>query len=84
MRQVSEHRAMTTVVDEAARLLDALRAAGCQCFIDEEDGNLYVSPPLRRIQWDADVEDAIEDFYLELKARVLAEQHQPRQRFTVH
>jgi hypothetical protein len=45
---------MRMVDEEAAQLLAALKRAGCECFIDEEDGNLYVSPPLRRIQWPDD------------------------------
>jgi hypothetical protein len=72
------------VDEEAAQLLAALKRAGCECFIDEEDGNLYVSPPLRRIRWPDDPEDAIEDFYDELRALVLAESHRPAQRFTIH
>jgi hypothetical protein len=47
--------------DTAARLLAALRAAGCYCFIDVEDGELYVSPPARHIEWDDDPEEAIEE-----------------------
>jgi hypothetical protein len=70
---------MRTILDEPAQLLAALRTAGCDCFIDPEDGNLYVSPPThgRRIDW-PDPEEAIEEFYWELKALV------QRERFSVH
>jgi hypothetical protein len=57
--------------DEPVRLLHALRAAGCHVFI--EDGQLFCSPPARHIDWDADPEEAIEEFYWELKELVSAE-----------
>jgi hypothetical protein len=71
---------MTRIPDEPARLLGALREAGCDIFIDREDGNLYVSPPAhgRRIDWPNDPEEAIEEHYWELKELVSAE------RLTVH
>jgi hypothetical protein len=37
-------------------LLEALRAAGCNVFVDE--GQIYVSPPSRPVAWDDDVEEA--------------------------
>jgi hypothetical protein len=55
---------------EAYELLVALRAAGCDLFIDREDGALYCSPPARHIEWDDDPEEAIELHYWELKALV--------------
>jgi hypothetical protein len=64
--------------DEPTRLLQALRAAGYDIFIDREDGNLYCSPPARHIEWDDDPEAAIELHYWELKDLVLAE------RLTIH
>jgi hypothetical protein len=69
-----------TMLDEPVRLLAALRHAGCDIFIDAEDGNLYVSPPAhgRRIDWPVDSEEAIEEHYWELKALVSAE------RLTIH
>ena len=51
----------------------ALRAAGCDLFIDRDDGCLYVSPPMRHIDWDDDPEEAIEEWYWELKSLVKAE-----------
>jgi hypothetical protein len=69
-----------TIRDEAARLLDALRRSGCDCFIDAEDGNFYCSPPAhgRRIEWPDDPEEALDAWYEDLKALLLAE------RLTVH
>ena len=55
-------------LDEPARLLHALRAAGCYLFI--EDGALYCSPPLRHVEWADDPEAAIEEHYFELKLLV--------------
>jgi hypothetical protein len=66
------------IVSEPVRLLGALRATGCDIFIDREDDCLYVSPPLRHIDWDDDPEEAIEEWYWELKALV------QRERLTVH
>jgi hypothetical protein len=55
----------------AARLLTALRAAGCRIAIDS-DGVLLISPPLRRLAWDLDdVERDIEAHVDELCALVL-------------
>lgn len=68
----------TATLEEPARLLHALRAAGCDVFIDREDGGLYCSPPARHIEWDDDPEEAIELHYRELKALVSAE------RLTIH
>jgi hypothetical protein len=65
--------AITTILDEPVRLLSALRAAGCDVFIDPEDQALYVSPPMRRIDWDDDPEEAIKEWYWELKSLVKAE-----------
>jgi hypothetical protein len=64
---------MTTILDEPVRLLGALREAGCHVFIDPEDGYLYVSPPMRRVDWDDDPEESIEEWYWELKSLVKAE-----------
>ena len=58
---------------EAVRLLSALRLAGCDVFIDPEDDNLFCSPPLRGVDWDDDVEEAIDEFYWDLKEIVEAE-----------
>lgn len=69
---------MHDTLDEPVRLLHALRAAGCQVFIDVEDGCLYVSPPSGHIQWDDDPEAAVDDWYPELKTLVECE------RVTVH
>jgi hypothetical protein len=71
---------MTRISDEPARLLAALRTAGCDCFIDPEDGNLYISPPAHRrcIDWPDDPEEAIELHYWELKELVSVE------RLTIH
>jgi hypothetical protein len=73
-------RRVRAIRDDAAQLLKALRTAGCDCFIDPEDGNLYVSPPApgRRIEWPEDFEAAFEWHYRELKALVSAE------RLTIH
>ncbi len=60
----------------ACDLLVALRAAGCDVFID--DDQLFCSPPLRPVNWHDDVEDAIDEAYWELKALVQDE------RVTVH
>jgi hypothetical protein len=43
----------------AERLLAALRAAGCRCFID--DGEFLCSPPARPIEWPDDPEQAIDE-----------------------
>jgi hypothetical protein len=59
--------------DDAIRLLCALRRAGCDCFIDCEDQQFYCSPPLRRVEWDSDVEEAIDELYRELRDLMLAE-----------
>ena len=40
----------------AERLLHELRRAGCRVFLD--DGECMCSPPLRSIEWNADVETA--------------------------
>jgi hypothetical protein len=61
---------------DARCLLAALRAAGSHVFID--DDQLFVSPPLRRVDWDDDAEEAVEALYDELKALVQAE------RVTIH
>ena len=51
------------MTDDARRLLKALRAAGCHCFIDREDSEFYCSPPSRRIDWpDGDAEEAIDEY----------------------
>ena len=57
-------------------LLVALRAAGSDVFVD--DDQLFCSPPARPVDWDGDVEEAIEEWYGELKALV------PDERVTVH
>lgn len=58
--------------DPAVRLLTALRAAGCNVFID--DDHLYCSPPLRHVDWDdGDVEAAIDEWNWDLKELVEAE-----------
>jgi hypothetical protein len=63
--------------DEPTRLLAALRQAGCDCFID--DDQLFVSPPLRPVDWPYDdVETAIDEWDAELFQLV---QHE---RMTVH
>lgn len=67
-----------TILDEPAHLLGALRAAGCDVFIDPEDGELYCSPPARRIEWLDDPEEAIDLHYWELKELVSAD------RLTIH
>ena len=67
-----------TRLDEPARLLHALRRAGCHCFIDAEDGNFYCSPPVRHVEWPGDPEEAIEEHYWDLKTVVQSE------RVTVH
>jgi hypothetical protein len=54
----------------------ALRLAGSDVFIDEDQ--LFCSPPLRPVDWDDDVETAIDESYWELKALVQDE------RVTVH
>jgi hypothetical protein len=66
------------MLDEPARLLRALRAAGCHCFIDQEDEQFYCSPPARHIEWPTDPEEAIEEHYWELRELVAAE------RLTIH
>jgi hypothetical protein len=63
---------------DAVRLLRALRDAGCDCFIDAEDQQFYCSPPARPIDWPDDPETAIEEWYDDLKALLLAD------RVTVH
>jgi hypothetical protein len=66
-------------VDTAARLLAALRAAGCDCFVDPEDDQFYCSPPARRIEWDeGDPEEALELHRAELRELVRVE------RMTIH
>lgn len=65
-----------TVDQTAARLLAALRAAGCDLFIEEDQ--LFCTPPARRVEWDGDVEEAIETWDAELKELVAAE------RMTIH
>jgi hypothetical protein len=62
--------------DEVVRLLAALKRAGCRVFIEDE--TLFVSPPLRHLDWPEDGEAAIERHYWELKDLILAE------RLTVH
>jgi hypothetical protein len=62
------------VDDTTARLLlAALRAAGCNVFLDAEDGEMYVSPPSAPIAWDEDPEEAIERHRAELRALIRAE-----------
>ena len=59
----------------ALRLLAALRAAGCAVWLEPEPDDphdrkqdvLIVSPPARRVAWDADVEAAIDHYYGELR-----------------
>ena len=60
----------------ATALLAALRAAGSNVFIDEDQ--LFCSPPVRQVDWDEDVEQAIDEWYCELKALVQNE------RVTIH
>ena len=60
----------------ASDLLVALRAAGCDVFVD--DDQLFCSPPLRLVDWVGDVEAAMETHYEELTALVQDE------RMTVH
>lgn len=63
--------------DPAVRLLHALRAAGCACFI--EDDQFFCSPPLRAVDWhEGDVEEALDEWHDELRALV---QHE---RVTIH
>jgi hypothetical protein len=71
-----------TTLDEPVRLLHALGAAGCSPFLDE-DGQLFCSPPVRRVEWPDDLEEAFEAYYWELKALVSAESHRQAQRFTI-
>ena len=58
----------------AMRLLVALRAAGSEVFIlPEDDGagdRLIVSPPLRHVEWDEDVEASIDHHYEAIKGIV--------------
>lgn len=63
---------------EAVRLLSALRRAGCDTFIDSEDGDFYCSPPARPIEWLGDAEEAILEMLDELRDVLLAE------KLTVH
>jgi hypothetical protein len=56
---------------EAVRFLGALRAAGCDCFV--EDNQFLCSPPIRHIDWPKDPEAAIEDLHDELRDLVLIE-----------
>jgi hypothetical protein len=60
----------------ASDLLVALRAAGCDVFLD--DDQLFCSQPVRPVDWVGDVEDAIDEAYWELKVLVSHE------RLTVH
>ena len=60
----------------ASALLVALRAAGCDVFLD--DDQLFCSPPARPVNWHDDVEAAIDEWYSELRALVQGE------RVTVH
>ena len=55
----------------AAVFLCVLHRAGCRAFID--DDQLFISPPLRRVEWPGDPEEAIEQHYWELKDLVMAE-----------
>jgi hypothetical protein len=57
---------MTSREDTALRLLTAVRAAGCDTFI--EDDLFFCSPPLSHVEWDGDVEEALEDLHDELLA----------------
>jgi hypothetical protein len=57
--------------------LIALRLAGCRVWIDDE-GDLLCSPPLQRVDWPGDVEEAFDERYWELKALV------SREHVTVH
>jgi hypothetical protein len=66
----------------AERLVTALRRAGCR--LDIVDGDLVVSPPLRRVRWPSDPQLAIDLLYDDLRRIVLAEQHTASQRFTIH
>lgn len=61
---------------DAVRLLTALRAAGCDTFIDAEDGQFYASPPARHIEWDGDAEEALLAMLDELRDLLLAERMQ--------
>ena len=62
--------------NQAYELLMALRRAGSDVFVD--DDQLFASPPLRPVDWVGDVEEAIDVWYWELKALVQDE------RVTVH
>jgi len=64
------------MTDDATRLLNTLRAAGCHCFV--EDDQFFASPPARHIEWDDDPEEAIEEHYSELLHLLLDE------RLTIH
>jgi hypothetical protein len=46
---------------EAIALLAALRAAGCHVYLD--DDQVFCSPPCRRVEWHADVEQALEEHH---------------------
>ena len=63
---------------EAVRLLTALRAAGCDCFLDDEDREFYASPPARHIEWDGDPEEAMLQMLSELRDLL------PAEKLTVH
>ena len=62
--------------DSAQHLLVVLKAAGCDLFI--VDDQLFVSPPMRHIEWPDDPATAIDAHYWELRELVAAE------RVTVH
>ena len=64
------------MTDDAMRLLHALRAAGCHCFV--EDDQFFASPPARRVEWDDEPEEAIEQLHDELLDLLLVE------RMTIH
>jgi len=50
----------------ARALLAALRAAGCECYLDS-DGDVIVSPPSRAVEWPIDPETAIEECHHALR-----------------
>lgn len=57
--------------DDARRLLNALRRAGCHAFIEE--GQFFCSPPSRRVDWpDGDVEEALDEYHDELLFLLMA------------
>lgn len=49
----------------ARQLLTAVQKAGCRTFLD--DGDFMCAPPLRRVEWDADVECALDDYAEQLR-----------------